>query len=194
MVFHIEPKFYDELLGFIRKSVHNDTDASDILHDVLMKAQEKYDSLLEPEKFIPWVYQIARNMITDYYRKKKDIVEIDDSMTMHQDNRSIRIRANSEIIPQLLEKLPEEYQQVYMLYEKGLSHKEIAEKLAISVSLSKTRVVRAKKKLEEMLKNVRCKKMIINKHDMSVKYVEEIVTLEDAMAIDAYLQERDEEK
>lgn len=57
------------LFGFIRNKVRSDEDAEDILQDVWYQLS-KVVNLSEIEQISGWLYQVARNKITDKYRKK----------------------------------------------------------------------------------------------------------------------------
>jgi len=63
-------RYNSRLLGFIRGRVNNSEDAEDILQDVWYQFSRVVDS--EPIQEIgAWLYRVARNRITDSYRKKK---------------------------------------------------------------------------------------------------------------------------
>jgi RNA polymerase sigma factor (sigma-70 family) len=61
----------NRLHGFIRKRVHTLEDADDILQEVFFKLAET-DMLMKPiDHVAAWLFTVARNRITDLYRKKK---------------------------------------------------------------------------------------------------------------------------
>jgi RNA polymerase sigma factor (sigma-70 family) len=63
-------QFGQRLLSFIRKRVNNEADAEDILQDVWFQLTATVDT--EPiEQVSSWLFKVARNKITDRYRKKK---------------------------------------------------------------------------------------------------------------------------
>src|SRR5258708_3594044 len=63
-------QFGKRLLGFIRQRVSNEADAEDILQDVWYQFTTTVDT--EPiEQVSSWLFTVARNKITDRYRKKK---------------------------------------------------------------------------------------------------------------------------
>lgn len=65
------------LLNYIKKQVSNVDDAEDVLQDVLFEFAES-NFLLKPiEQVSAWLYTVARNRITDLFRKKKDVAESD---------------------------------------------------------------------------------------------------------------------
>lgn len=58
------------LFGFIRNRVKNDADAEDILQDVWYQFSNVVDT--EPiEQISGWLFRVARNKVTDQYRKRK---------------------------------------------------------------------------------------------------------------------------
>ena len=59
------------LLGFISKHIRNIEDAEDILQDVLYQFLRGFEDIRSTERITSWLFTVARNRITDYYRKKK---------------------------------------------------------------------------------------------------------------------------
>src|SRR5579863_5807120 len=63
-------RFGKRLLGFIRRRVGSEADAEDVLQDVWYQLTTTVDT--EPiEQIGSWLFTVARNKITDRYRKKK---------------------------------------------------------------------------------------------------------------------------
>ena len=60
------------LFNFIRKRVKSTLDAEDILQDVLYQFVRVSNEVETIEKASAWLFQVARNRITDLYRKKKN--------------------------------------------------------------------------------------------------------------------------
>ncbi len=135
-------QFGQRLLGFIRRRVGNEADAEDILQDVWYQLTTTVDT--GPiEQVGSWLFTVARNKITDRYRKKKpeslesllgpeedgepdlSSILLDDSKnpeTLHL--RNLFWRALEEA----LQELPEEQRAVFVWNELGdLSFKEISE-------------------------------------------------------------------
>src|SRR6478672_13172323 len=59
------------LLHFIRRRVPNPGDVEDILQDVFYRLVEANRLLMPIEHVTGWLFQVARNRITDLFRKKK---------------------------------------------------------------------------------------------------------------------------
>ena len=145
-------EFSDELLGFIKARVNQASTAEDILQDVFVKIHQKSEQLSDSNKLASWVYQITRNSIIDYYRKKKLPIS-DDASFPNETNES-----DSNLNPQFIncmmpfiDQLPEKYADALNKTVYGdLSQKEYAEELGVSYTAVKSRVQRARHKLKEL--------------------------------------------
>jgi RNA polymerase sigma factor (sigma-70 family) len=62
-------QFGGKLFGFIRKRVRNEEDAEDILQDVWYQLSN-FANVADLENVGAWLYRVARNRVTDRYRKK----------------------------------------------------------------------------------------------------------------------------
>lgn len=143
-----------DLLRFIRSRVGDDATARDLLQDVFLKIHSKADTLSDRDHLVSWVYQIARNSIIDYYRLRKPAEhltqfhdeipeEVEDVSSSKQLGQSVR---------DMIESLPEIYKEALLLTEyEGLSQKQLAGKLGISLSGAKSRVQRARQVLKDSL-------------------------------------------
>src|SRR5690349_13572536 len=60
----------DKLKSFVFRYTKDKAAAEDIVHDVFLKVHSKLGQLRESEKLVGWIFQIARNSITDYFRQK----------------------------------------------------------------------------------------------------------------------------
>ena len=140
------------LKGFIRKRVRSTEDADDILQEVYYQLIDA-DRLMKPiDQISAWLFTVARNRITDLYRKKKPepmpeylsetegeslFAELNDLMF---DNGStpetdyLRSLVWIEVDKALTE-LPEEQRLVFELTEmKGFSFKAISEQTGVPVN------------------------------------------------------------
>ena len=145
--------FRNSLKQFIMRRVQNEDDAEDILQNVFLKIHNKIEDLKDESKLHSWIYQITRNAIIDYYRSRKDTVELPEIPQKPKDDPpSDASREISSCIKPMIDGLSEKYQEAIALTEiKGFTQKEIAENLGISLSGAKSRVQRARGKLKEEL-------------------------------------------
>jgi RNA polymerase sigma factor (sigma-70 family) len=157
------------LRSFIRRRVSNDADAEDLLQDVffeLVQAQR----LLTPIDFVTgWLFRVARNRITDLFRKKRpeafsDVMEEDeDGALLEIEDLLPSPEAGPEAeydravlleeLQQALAELPADQRDVFVAHElEGRSFKELSAESGVSVNtlLSRKRyaVLHLRKRLQ----------------------------------------------
>lgn len=142
--------YESRLQGFIRKRVRTIEDADDILQDVYFQLADA-DRLMKPiDQMAAWLFTVARNKITDLYRKKRteslpEYNEDDDvfgpelSELMFDEGNNPETEYLKSLVwtelDKALEELPEEQRLVFELTEmKGLSFKKISEQTGVSVN------------------------------------------------------------
>jgi RNA polymerase sigma-70 factor (ECF subfamily) len=145
----------NRLHSFIERRVRNDADADDILQDVFVKIHQNIGELKDPAKIYPWVFKTTRNAIADHYRANKAdfsvLDEASDAYAFVPEDPSVEDEVLNWLEPMIAE-LPAKYREALMLADiKGLTQKEVSEKLAISVSGAKSRVQRGREKLKDIL-------------------------------------------
>lgn len=143
--------FAAQLRAFIRRRVADDAEAEDILQDVFLKLARRGDDLPAPEKLPGWVFLITRNAIIDRHRTRKKTEPVSESL-------ALEAAAPAEhdglcaAFGRMIRNLPEPYQEAIILTEiEGVPQTELAKRLGISVSGTKSRVQRARRMLKETL-------------------------------------------
>ena len=72
---------YSRRLGtFIRGRVEDDAEAEDILQEVFIRIHRNLCCQADRDKPESWIYQIARNLIIDHYRKRRTWVELPENL------------------------------------------------------------------------------------------------------------------
>jgi RNA polymerase sigma factor (sigma-70 family) len=139
------------LRAFIRKRVPNESDVEDLLQEVFYELVQTY-RLLKPIDFVAgWLFSVARNRITDLFRKKKpgnfsdevladdegewlDLGDVLPSLDAGPEAQYLR----SELLDGLelaLAELPREQREVFIAHEvEGRSFKEMADTSGVSVN------------------------------------------------------------
>ncbi len=149
----IYDKFAAELRGFIQKKVNDKQSVDDILQDVFIKIHSSIDSLKDDTKLRGWLYQIARNTIIDHSRKVKLLLDEfppDDFFEEAKEETPQEKLANG--IRDMIDELPQKYSEALCFIEcYGLSQKEVAEKLSLSYSGTKSRIQRGREMLRDSL-------------------------------------------
>lgn len=110
-------------------------------------------SLKDGTKLQGWLYQIARNAVTDHYRAQRSVAGIPGWAAHPESTRGERaVQELSECLHPMVQQLPENYREAIILSElRGLALKEVARMLGISLSGAKSRVQRGRALLKKML-------------------------------------------
>jgi RNA polymerase sigma factor (sigma-70 family) len=159
------------LRNFIRKRVPNEADAEDLLQEVFYELVEA-NRLLKPIDFVSaWLFRVARNRITDLFRKKKpelfsdaaladdegDSLQIEDLLPSPDDGpEALYIRnALLDELDLALAELPEEQRAVFIAHElEGRSFKELSQQSGVNVNTLLSRKRYAVLHLRERLQNI----------------------------------------
>ena len=159
------------LLNFIRRRVPDPRDAEDILQDVFYKLVEANRMLMPIDHVTGWLFRVARNRITDLFRKKKpesfsegaiadeedELLQLEDLLPS-PDAGPEALYARNVLLDELelaVEELPEKQREVFIAHElEGRSFKEIAAKTGVSVNTLLSRKRYAVLHLRERLQDI----------------------------------------
>jgi RNA polymerase sigma factor (sigma-70 family) len=140
------------LRNFIRKRVADQGDAEDVLQDVFYELVEAYRLMKPIEQVTAWLYKVARNRITDLFRRKKREVPGSEPAVGTEDGQELQWEdllpspdggpesayARSVLLEELdaaLDELPEEQREAFIGHElAGYSFKELAVQIGVSVN------------------------------------------------------------
>ena len=159
------------LRNFIRRRVPDPRDADDILQEVFYELVEANRLLMPIEHVTGWLFRVARNRITDLFRKKKpeslsDAVaanDEDDSLTLEDllpspDAGPDALYARGVLLDELedaLDELPEEQREVFVGHEiEGRSFKEMSAETGVTVNTLLSRKRYAVQHLRQRLQNI----------------------------------------
>jgi len=140
------------LRNFIRRRVAGSEDVEDILQDVFSELVETYRLMQPVEHVTAWLFRVAKNRITDLFRKRKteaisntEPAEVDDDEALSLDELLPSAEAGPEAaymrsllhdeLDLALSELPIEQQDVFIAHEiEGRSFKALAAKTGLSVN------------------------------------------------------------
>src|SRR5208283_1105147 len=159
------------LRNFIRRRVPDPRDAEDILQEVFYKLVEANRLLMPIDHVTGWLFRVARNRITDLFRKKKP-ESFSDAAVSDEDDELLRLEdllpspaagpealyANNVLLDELelaVDELPEEQREVFVAHElEGRSFKEMAAATGVSVNTLLSRKRYAVLHLRERLQDI----------------------------------------
>ncbi|MDE1156403.1 MAG: RNA polymerase sigma factor [Acidobacteriaceae bacterium] len=158
------------LRNFIRRRVLDPGDAEDVLQDVFYELIQTYRLMKPVEQVTAWMFRVARNRITDLFRKKKtqslhapteEMAEegfcLEDLLPSPEDGPDALYarRVLTDAIEEALAELPVEQREVFVAHElEGESFKEMTARTGINQNtlLARKRyaVLHLRKRLEQM--------------------------------------------
>lgn len=140
----------DRLLGFVLRYTRDKALAEDIVQDVFLKVHDKLPQLRQSDRLTGWIFRIAKNTMTDYFRHRRKVLHIED---LDWDSDGITLNdCVSRCMDEMLKTLPAKYRQALELAELSeVSQKTLAEELNLSYSGAKSRVQRARQMLKERM-------------------------------------------
>jgi RNA polymerase sigma factor (sigma-70 family) len=159
------------LRNFIRRRVPDPSDAEDILQDVFYELVEANRLLMPIEHVTGWLFRVARNRITDLFRKKRPesfsdaaVADGDDELLHLEDllpspaagpEAAYVRRVLLDELEQAVDELPEEQREVFVAHElEGRSFKELAAESGVNVNTLLSRKRYAVLHLRERLQSV----------------------------------------
>jgi RNA polymerase sigma factor (sigma-70 family) len=140
------------LRNFIRRRVPDEGDAEDILQDVFYELVEAYRMMKPVRQVSAWLFQVARNRITDLFRKRRPEPLRNDPAELEEEGEPLRLEdllpspdagpeaayARTVLLEELdaaLDELPEEQREAFVAHEmEGYSFKELAAATGLSVN------------------------------------------------------------
>jgi RNA polymerase sigma-70 factor (ECF subfamily) len=157
----------NRLRTFIARRVNNEADVDDILQDVFLRIHQRLATLKRADRLLPWLFQITRNSIVDYYRSPRRRHEVplaltaDAEIEQHKDHRIVsepaidpeRVRKElSACLRPMIQRLPADYRKaIFLVALDGITQRAAAQQLELSLSGLKSRVQRGREKLKIML-------------------------------------------
>ena len=150
-------EYSHQLRQFLLSRVKNRADVDDLLQEILIKTYRHLNTVKQPDKLPAWLFQVARNLLIDYYRKtqteatRQELVAramlTDDEPEPYEQVR----QELTQCIRPFLNQLPEKYRAAITAVDlEGASQKALATELGVSHSAIKSRVQRGRSRLKAM--------------------------------------------
>ena len=141
-------KYASAVLGLCIAHTKNFHDSEDIMQEVFLKAITKINTLRDHTCARPWLLKIARRMCADYHRQRhprRSITEDIPARPNYANEHIIRLH-------EAISKLPDGYREpVTLYYLDGRNCAGVARTLGISQEAVRSRLVRARLRLHEIL-------------------------------------------
>jgi RNA polymerase sigma-70 factor (ECF subfamily) len=149
------------LRPYLARRVASAADIDDALQEIFVKLHEALPGLRDNERFGPWVYRIANSVVVDRARTRarspllQVLSEQQAAAPALEEASADDLQADmSRCVASFVSQLASPYREAITLTElQGLSQKDAAELLGISLSGMKSRVQRGREKLRNMFED-----------------------------------------
>ncbi|MDQ6912651.1 MAG: sigma-70 family RNA polymerase sigma factor [Verrucomicrobiota bacterium] len=165
-------RYRTRVFGMIYNMVHNEQDAWDLAQDSFLKAWKSIARFRGQSSFYTWMYRIVMNVTIDWLRKKQvkgSGAEFNDEVQLREIDPASRTVPKADALPhermvhgeiktridQAIGQLSPEHRAVILMKEiEDMQYHEIAEALDCSIGTVMSRLFYARKKLQNMLRDV----------------------------------------
>lgn len=150
-------KHYGRMMGICLRYSNNNEDAKDIINEGFVKVFRYLHRYKVGTSLEGWIRRIMINTSIDFYRKamRHRTEDIEYAQSTIAEGEDVISNFSAKEILSIIQKLPPSYRTVFNLYAiEGYSHREVAEKLGISESTSRSNLVKARTKLKALLINL----------------------------------------
>ncbi|KPJ73169.1 hypothetical protein AMJ52_04100 [candidate division TA06 bacterium DG_78] len=142
------------IFSYVYRMVRNYHDAEDLTFDTFIRCFKALHRFDRTKQFSTWLFTIAHNLVIDFYRKNKQEYEYFDEKHAIKDDfvYDYEKKKKLEKIERALTKLPALDREIVILFHKEeYSYQEISEIVKLPVTTIKTRLHRARKKLQQLV-------------------------------------------
>lgn len=165
-------RYRSRVFGMIYNMVHNEQDAWDLAQDSFLKAWKSIARFRGQSSFYTWIYRIVMNVTIDSLRKKQirgGGAEFDDAIQLKEIDPASRTVPHADALPHermehkeirsridaAIAQLSPEHRAVILMKEiEEMQYHEIAESLGCSIGTVMSRLFYARKKLQNLLRDV----------------------------------------
>ena len=165
-------RYRTRIFGMIYNMVHNEQDAWDLAQDSFVKAWKSIKRFRGRSSFYTWIYRIVMNVTIDWLRKKQVKgmrAEFDDAIQAKQIDPASKTAPKADALPyeimqrsetrtridNAIAQLSPEHRAVILMKEiEEMQYHEIAETLGCSIGTVMSRLFYARKKLQNLLRDV----------------------------------------
>lgn len=129
-------EYHDKVFRYIFGKVNHYHNAEDLCSVVFLKVFQKIDDYDGSKASVStWIYTITRNTVIDYYRTRKDLCELPETLAFCDMDPDCCTNENLEMLTFALERLEARQRHLIILcYYNGYTLKQIAEKMEMSYS------------------------------------------------------------
>ena len=146
-------EFHRPLGAFLARRVRRAADVDDLLQEVFVRIHKRLETLEDAERIDAWIFQIARNALIDFQRRRATRTEpVDQAGELAAEEVEPGPSELASCMRPMVASLPEPYREAIVLTElEGLTQAEAAQRVGISLSGMKSRVQRGRERLKQII-------------------------------------------
>ncbi|MGZ3419452.1 MAG: sigma-70 family RNA polymerase sigma factor [Polyangiales bacterium] len=150
---HAYLAFRSDVRGFVARRVAPDV-VDDLAQEIFIKMHQHAGELRDASRVAPWLFRIARSVVTDHLRRRRPLAPLEAAEEPATEEPETNFNAEmGAAFRSMMRLLPEEHRVALELTEiEGLTQRELAERMGLSLSGAKSRVQRAKALLESIVR------------------------------------------
>jgi len=139
------------LKKFLHTKISNEADVEDLLQDILIKTYNNLNAVKSEKNVKSWLFQIASNTITDYYRKEGRAQTANlEALFPLEEHQGKEVDLSNCISP-FINALPDDHASLLTAIDiNNQTQKQYAEQLGISYSTLKSRVQKSRSLLKQV--------------------------------------------
>ncbi len=141
-----------EIRGFLAHRAGSASETDDLLQDVFLKALLQGKAFCRLDNPRAWLFHVARNLLIDRLRLSKDQVLLPVDLAAQPEPGFEPVDLLSHCLPRVLTELSAEDRDAIMCCDmQGMTQKDYAHRLGLSLPAAKSRVQRARQRLRAQL-------------------------------------------
>ena len=143
-----------ELRGFLVHRSGNPCDGDDLLQELFLRAIQQGGDFCRLNNPRAWLFHVARNLLIDRLRLTKVQIPLPEDLAAEPEPELLPVDNLSQCIPRVLSELaPADREAILLCDLQGMPQMEYARRLGISLSAAKSRVQRARLRMQAQMVN-----------------------------------------
>jgi RNA polymerase sigma-70 factor, ECF subfamily len=144
-----------ELRRFLRHRAGTDAEGDDLLQEVFLRALRQPNGLCGIDNPRAWLFHVARNLLIDRLRLAKEQVPLPDDLAAEPEMAPAPVDSLTQCLPRVLAELsPQDREAITLCDIEGMTQRDYAQRLGLTLPAAKSRVQRARIRLRERMTEV----------------------------------------